>query len=127
MNSFFDTLKYDIIKLKTYGVDFTINLFMFLLTLLIIMFLPILYPAIYILLKNLKLKVLKKEKVIKKHMDRMFPNKMEENSGKELEQMAKKDVIQPCGCTADGDPIQYNPWNKVVQCHKCGAIYNLVK
>jgi len=52
---------------------------------------------------------------------------MEENSRKELEQMAKKDVIQPCGCTADDDPIQYNPWNKVVQCHKCGAIYTLVK
>jgi hypothetical protein len=49
-----------------------------------------------------------------------------EGANKVLEQMAKKAVVQPCGCTADGDPIQYNPWNKVVQCHKCGAKYKLV-
>lgn len=49
-----------------------------------------------------------------------------EESNKIPKQMAKKAVIQPCGCTADGDPIQYNPWNKVVQCHKCGAQYKLV-
>lgn len=49
-----------------------------------------------------------------------------EESSKVSEQMAKKDIILPCGCTADGDPILYNPWNKVVQCHKCGAQYKLV-
>jgi len=51
MNTFFDTLKYDIIKLKIYSIDFIINLFMFLLTLLIIAFLPILYSIVYIIEK----------------------------------------------------------------------------
>jgi hypothetical protein len=42
-------------------------------------------------------------------------------------EMARKDIIQPCGCTVEGSPIKYNPWNKVVQCHKCGAQYKLVE
>ncbi len=43
-----------------------------------------------------------------------------------MKDLEKKEQIQPCGCTAEGDPIKWNPWNKVVQCHKCGAQYKLV-
>ena len=33
------------------------------------------------------------------------------------------DTILPCGCSAHGDPVYWNPFNKVVQCHKCGHVY----
>jgi hypothetical protein len=34
--------------------------------------------------------------------------------------------IQPCGCSSEGNPIKWNEFNKVVQCHKCGSQYKLV-
>lgn len=34
--------------------------------------------------------------------------------------------LLPCGCTPDGNPIFWNPYNGVVQCHKCGAVYDYV-
>lgn len=30
----------------------------------------------------------------------------------------------PCGCDADGNPVFWNEFNKVVQCHKCGHVYS---
>lgn len=32
----------------------------------------------------------------------------------------------PCGCGADGDAVKWNPWNRVVQCHGCGLVYEPV-
>jgi len=33
----------------------------------------------------------------------------------------------PCGCNCDSNdakgPVYWNPFNKVVQCHKCGQTY----
>ncbi len=29
----------------------------------------------------------------------------------------------PCGCSVDGQPVKWNPYNQCVQCHKCGAQY----
>lgn len=34
--------------------------------------------------------------------------------------------LLPCGCTPDGNPIFWNTYNGVVQCHKCGAVYDYV-
>ncbi len=41
----------------------------------------------------------------------------------ELEEIAREAL--PCGCkiAADDNPIFWNPYNKVVQCHKCGHTY----
>ena len=36
----------------------------------------------------------------------------------------KKDRM-PCGCYPEGDPVKWNPYNEVVQCHKCGAVYDV--
>lgn len=38
----------------------------------------------------------------------------------------KKDRM-PCGCYPQGDPIKWNPYNEVVQCHKCGTVYVVKK
>lgn len=29
----------------------------------------------------------------------------------------------PCGCDANGNPVFWNEFNNVVQCHKCGDVY----
>jgi len=31
--------------------------------------------------------------------------------------------MMPCGCTSDGNPVHWNEFNAVVQCHKCGSQY----
>jgi hypothetical protein len=41
------------------------------------------------------------------------------------ESFIQEEHIQPCGCSSTGDPIKWNPYNKVVQCHKCGSQYSL--
>ena len=33
------------------------------------------------------------------------------------------DLILPCGCSAFGDPVYWNKYNRVVQCHRCGLTY----
>lgn len=30
----------------------------------------------------------------------------------------------PCGCDTDHSPVFWNPYNNVVQCHRCGATYS---
>lgn len=32
-------------------------------------------------------------------------------------------AVLPCGCDPSGDPVKWNPYNRVVQCHSCGKVY----
>ena len=47
-----------------------------------------------------------------------------------LAKEAMGELMLPCGCVADSNdpkgPIYWNPYNKVVQCHKCGQSYEKV-
>jgi len=42
----------------------------------------------------------------------------------EAEKRQSESELLPCGCDNSGDPIKFNPFNKVVQCHKCGSQYS---
>lgn len=40
--------------------------------------------------------------------------------------MSEEEItILSCGCTSQGNPVFWNEFNKVVQCHKCGSIYEM--